>query len=157
MVIPAIFSFTGGADINAGPGLMFMTLPKVFGSIPITNLIGIRRRTSCLVTAVLLIGLGTLSALGYGVLAQMQIISMAFLDFFDFISNSVMMPVVAFLTCILVGYVIRPDTLIQEAEAEGAPFGGKRLFVFVIKYLVPVCIVAILISSVLSAFGVISI
>lgn len=157
MVIPAVFSFTGGADINAGPGLMFMTLPKVFGNIPITNLIGIRRRTSCLVTAVLLIGLGTLSALGYGVLAQMQIISMAFLDFFDFISNSVMMPVVAFLTCILVGYVIKPDTLIEEAEAEGAPFGGKRLFVFVIKYLAPVCIVAILISSVLSAFGVISI
>lgn len=188
MVIPAVFSFTGGADINAGPGLMFMTLPKVFGSIPLTNLIGflffllvffaaltsaisltetvvsilcdltgIRRRASCLITAVLLIGLGTLSALGYGVLAQVQIIGMAFLDFFDFISNSVMMPVVAFLTCILVGYVIRPDTLIQEAQAEGAPFGGKGLFVFVIKYLAPVCIVAILISSVLSAFGVISI
>lgn len=188
MVIPAVFSFTGGADINAGPGLMFMTLPKVFGSIPLTDLIGslffllvffaaltsaisltetvvsilcdltgIRRRASCLVTAAILIGLGTLSALGYGVLSQVQIIGMAFLDFFDFISNSVMMPVVAFLTCILVGYVIRPDTLIEEAQAEGAPFGGKGLFVFVIKYLAPVCIVAILISSVLSAFGVISI
>lgn len=188
MVIPAVFSFTGGADINAGPGLMFMTLPKVFGSIPLTDLIGslffllvffaaltsaisltetvvsilcdltgIRRRTSCLVTAAILIGLGSLSALGYGVLSQVQIIGMAFLDFFDFISNSVMMPVVAFLTCILVGYVIRPDTLIEEAQAEGAPFGGKGLFVFVIKYLAPVCIVAILISSVLSAFGIISI
>lgn len=188
MVIPAVFSFTGGADVNAGPGLMFMTLPKVFGSIPATNIIGalffllvllaaltssisltetvvsilcdktgMKRMTSCLITIGLLIGLGSLSVLGYGVLAQVQIIGMAFLDFFDFISNSVLMPVVAFLTCVLVGYVIKPATLIEEAEAEGAGFQGKKLFVFVIKYLAPVCIVAILISSVLSSFGVISI
>lgn len=188
MVIPAVFSFTGGADINAGPGLMFMTLPKVFGSIAATNIIGVlffllvlfaaltsaisltetvvsilcdktgmKRMTSCLITAVILVALGSLSALGYGPLAQVQIIGMAFLDFFDFISNSVLMPIVAFLTCILVGYVIKPAPLIEEAEAEGAPFQGKNLFVFVIKYLAPVCIVAILISSVLSAFGIISI
>lgn len=188
MVIPAVFSFTGGADINAGPGLMFMTLPKVFGSIAATNIIGVlffllvlfaaltsaisltetvvsilcdktgmKRMTSCLITAVILVALGSLSALGYGPLAQVQIIGMAFLDFFDFISNSVLMPIVAFLTCILVGYVVKPAPLIEEAEAEGAPFQGKNLFVFVIKYLAPVCIVAILISSVLSAFGIISI
>lgn len=188
MVIPAVFSFTGGADINAGPGLMFMTLPKVFGSIAATNVIGVlffllvlfaaltsaisltetvvsilcdktgmKRMTSCLITALILVGLGRLSALGYGPLAQVQIIGMAFLDFFDFISNSVLMPIVAFLTCILVGYIIKPAPLIEEAEAEGAPFHGKQLFVFVIKYLAPICIVAILISSVLSAFGIISI
>ena len=188
MVIPAVFSFTGGADINAGPGLMFMTLPKVFGSIAATNIIGVlffllvlfaaltsaisltetvvsilcdktgmKRMTSCLITVVILVALGSLSALGYGPLAQVQIIGMAFLDFFDFISNSVLMPIVAFLTCILVGYVVKPAPLIEEAEAEGTPFQGKKLFVFVIKYLAPVCIVAILISSVLSAFGIISI
>lgn len=188
MVIPAVFSFTGGADVNAGPGLMFMTLPKVFGSVPITNIIGtlffllvlfaaltsaislaetvvsilcdftgIKRMTGCLITAVILIGLGSFSALGYGPLAQIQIIGMAFLDFFDFISNSILMPVVAFLTCILVGYIIKPVSLIEEAEAEGASFRGKKLFVFVIKYLAPVCIVAILISSVLSSLGIISI
>ncbi|MCI8466514.1 MAG: sodium-dependent transporter [Lachnospiraceae bacterium] len=188
MVIPAVFSFTGGADVNAGPGLMFITLPKVFGSITITNIIGtlffllvlfaaltsaisltetvvsilcdktgMKRMTSCIVTAVILIALGSLSALGYGVLAQVQIIGMAFLDFFDFVSNSVLMPIVAFLTCVLVGYVIKPSAVIEEAEAEGASFKGKGLFVFVIKYLAPICIVAILISSVLSAFGIISI
>lgn len=118
---------------------------------------GIKRMTGCLITAVILIGLGSFSALGYGPLAQIQIIGMAFLDFFDFISNSILMPVVAFLTCILVGYIIKPVSLIEEAEAEGASFRGKKLFVFVIKYLAPVCIVAILISSVLSSLGIISI
>ena len=188
MIIPAVFSFTGGADINAGPGLMFITLPKVFGSIAITNIIGVlffvlvifaaltsaislmetvvsiicdktgmKRLASCIVTTIGIIALGSLSALGYGVLAQVQIIGMAFLDFFDFISNSVLMPVVALLTCILVGYVIKPAALIEEAEAEGAYFKGKKLFVVVIKYIAPVCIIAILITSVLSAFGFISI
>ena len=113
--------------------------------------------TSCIVTAVIIIALGSLSALGYGALAQVQIIGMAFLDFFDFVSNSVLMPIVAFLTCILVGYIIKPTAVIEEAEAEGASFKGKGLFIFVIKYLAPICIVAILISSVLSAFGIISI
>ena len=188
MIIPAVFSFTGGADINAGPGLMFITLPKVFGSIAITNIIGVlffvlvifaaltsaislmetvvsiicdktgmKRLASCIVTTIGIIALGSLSALGYGVLAQVQIIGMAFLDFFDFISNRVLMPVVALLTCILVGYVIKPAALIEEAEAEGASFKGKKLFVVVIKYIAPVCIIAILITSVLSAFGFISI
>lgn len=188
MVIPAVFSFTGGADINAGPGLMFMTLPKVFGSIAVTNIIGtlffllvlfaaltsaisltetvvsiicdktgMKRMTSCIVTAVILIVLGSLSALGYGILAQVEIIGMAFLDFFDFVSNSVLMPIVALLTCILVGYVVKPSILIEEAEAEGASFHGKKLFIFVIKYFAPVCIVAILISSILSTLGIISI
>ncbi len=186
MVIPAVFSF--GADVNAGPGLMFITLPKVFGSIAVTNIIGtlffllvlfaaltsaisltetvvsiicdktgMKRMTSCIVTALILIALGSLSALGYGALAQVQIIGMAFLDFFDFVSNSVLMPIVAFLTCILIGYIIKPSAVIEEAETEGASFKGKGLFIFVIKYLAPICIVAILISSVLSAFGIISI
>ncbi len=187
MIIPAVFSFTGGADINAGPGLMFMTLPKVFGSITITNIIGtlffllvffaaltssisltetvvsiicdktgMKRISSCIIAAVILLALGTLSALGYGVLSQIQIIGMAFLDFFDFVSNSVLMPIVAFITCILVGYVIKPKVIIDEAEESG-PFKGKKLFVIVIKYIAPICIIAILISSILNSLHIINI
>ncbi|MCD2491334.1 sodium-dependent transporter [Lacrimispora sp. NSJ-141] len=187
MIIPAVFSFTGGADINAGPGLMFMTLPKVFGSITITNIIGtlffllvffaaltssisltetvvsiicdktgMKRISGCIITAVILLALGTLSALGYGVLSQIQIIGMAFLDFFDFVSNSVLMPIVAFITCILVGYVIKPKAVIDEAEESG-PFKGKKLFVIIIKYIAPICIIAILISSILNSLHIINI
>ena len=187
MIIPAVFSFTGGADINAGPGLMFITLPKVFGNIGITNIIGalffllvffaaltssisltetvvsivsdktgLKRIPCCIIAIILILALGSLSALGYGSLAQVQIIGMAFLDFFDFISNSVLMPIVAFITCILVGYVIKPQAIIEEAET-GGKFTGKKLFIVVIKYIAPICIVAILISSVLNSFGIISI
>ena len=81
---------------------------------------------------------------------------MQFLDFFDFISNSVLMPLVALITCILVGYVIKPKALIEEIE-QGGKFKRKTLFTIVIKYLAPVCIVAILIFSVLEATGVIKV
>ena len=38
------------------------------------------------------------------------------IDFFDFISNSVLMPIVALLTCISIGFFIKPQTIIDEVE-----------------------------------------
>ena len=81
---------------------------------------------------------------------------MTFLDMFDFASNSVLMPIVALLTCIFVGYVMKPKALIEEIELTG-PFKAKTLFTVVIKYVAPVCIILILISSVLDALGIMKI
>ncbi len=83
----------------------------------------------------------------------MRQLALQFLDFFDFISNSVLMPIVAFLTCIFVGFIIKPKTIAEEVELSGT-FKRKGLFTFVIKYLAPICIILILISSVLDAFGI---
>ena len=66
------------------------------------------------------------------------------------------MPIVAFLTCIFVGYVIKPETLTEEIELTGK-FPRKKLFVVMIKYIAPVCIVLILVSSVLDALGIMKI
>ena len=81
---------------------------------------------------------------------------MTFLDFFDFISNSVLMPIVALLTCLFVGYVLKPKALIDEVEISGQ-FKRKGLFSVVIKYIAPICIVLILVFSVLEAMGKISV
>jgi NSS family neurotransmitter:Na+ symporter len=113
----------------------------------------IGRKLSCLLVFVFSVVLGLLSSLGYGVWAEVKIIGLQFLDFFDFISNSVLMPVVAFFTCVFVGYVIKPEAISEEVELSGK-FRRKALFNVVIKYIAPVCIVLILISSVLEAFGV---
>ena len=42
MIVPSVFIFSGGdtSTLNAGPGLMFITLPKVFASMPLWNIIG---------------------------------------------------------------------------------------------------------------------
>jgi NSS family neurotransmitter:Na+ symporter len=113
----------------------------------------LNRKLSCVLVLIGSILVGLLSTLGYSVWDNVKIIGMQFLDFFDFISNSVLMPIVAFLTCIFVGYVIKPSSIIEEVELN-AKFKKKHLFVFVIKYLAPVCIVLILISSLLDAFGI---
>ena len=81
---------------------------------------------------------------------------MDFLTFFDFISNSVIMPIVAFFTCIFVGYIIKTNTIIEEVELNGK-FKSKALFNGVIKYIAPICIILILVSSILSAMGIMNI
>lgn len=189
MVIPAVFAFSGGDEsaLGKGPGLMFVTLPKVFQSMAGGNIIGTvffilvlfaaltssislmetvvsifmdkfkwQRKTTCIFVFVLCIALGLPSCLGYGALKDIKIIGLAFLDFFDFISNSVIMPVVALLTCILIGYIIKPKALIEEIESTGE-FKRKKLFTIIIKYIAPVCIVAILVFSVLEGLGIIKI
>ena len=78
---------------------------------------------------------------------------MSILDMFDFASNSILMPIVALFTCIFIGYVIKPKCLIEEIELTG-PFKSKGMFTVIIKYIAPVCIVLILISSVLDGLGI---
>lgn len=189
MVIPAVFAFSGGdpGALNKGPGLMFVTLPKVFDTIKGGQVIGLaffilvlfaaltssislmetivsiftdkfkmKRSTACISVLLISLVLGIPSSLGNGIWDSIRILGMNFLDFFDFISNSVIMPVAAFITCIFVGYFIKPQSLIEEAEVSGK-FKAKKLFVVVIKYIAPICILLILISSVLSAFGIITI
>ena len=179
-----VFSGGDEAALGKGPSLMFVTLPKVFESMKGGSIIGaaffilvlfaaltssislmetvvsifqdklkLGRKTACVVVLALSVVLGIPSALGYGVWGGVKIIGMQFLDFFDFISNSVLMPIVALLTAIFVGYVIKPKSCIDEIEAT-APFKRKNLFVVVIKYIAPICIVLILLSSVLDAFGI---
>ena len=179
-----VFSGGTPEALGKGPSLMFVTLPKVFDSMYGGTYIGIaffllvlfaaltssislmetvvsivcdkfkvERKLSCLLVFVFSVILGLLSSLGYGLWGNIKIIGLQFLDFFDFISNSVLMPIVAFFTCIFVGYVIKPQSIADEIELSG-PFKRKKLFVVVIKYLAPVCIVLILLSSVLDAFGI---
>jgi len=117
----------------------------------------IDRKVSCIIVLVFSIVLGALSSLGEGPLNNVRLLSgMTFLDFFDFITNSVIMPIVALLTCFFVGYVIKPQAIIDELEIS-ASFKAKKLFVVMIKYIAPICILLILVSSLLSTFGIMTI
>jgi NSS family neurotransmitter:Na+ symporter len=60
------------------------------------------------------------------------------------------------MTCIFVGYIVKPDMFIEEIELT-EKFKRKKLFLVVIKYFAPICIVLILISSVLDALGIVKI
>ena len=100
--------------------------------------------------------LGAIVSLGFGPLSFIKIIGFGLLDFFDFISNSVLMPIVAFLTCVFIGFIVKPKTVIDEVRLN-SKFGREKLFVVMIRYIAPICLIAILVSSVLNALSIITI
>lgn len=189
MIIPAVFSFSGGDPdtLQAGPSLMFITIPKVFDSMGLGTVIGIlffllvlfaavtssialtesavstfedelgwgRKKATVLVGVIMLL-LGSLSSLGYGPLANVKILGMQFLDFFDFLTNSVMMPIAAIAICLLVSKVIGVKRIEEEVLHGESSFRRKKVFYIMIQYLCPIFAVIILISSIANAFGWIS-
>ena len=186
MIIPAVFAFSGGDPdaLNAGPSLMFITIPKMFESMGLSTVVGIlfftlvlfaaltssialtesavstfqdefgwgRKKATFILGGIMLV-LGSLSALGYGPLACVKIIGMQFLDFFDFLTNSVMMPIAAFAICILVSKVIGLNKIEEEVLNGEGKFRRKKIFNFMIKYLCPIFATIILLSSIANAFG----
>ncbi len=114
------------------------------------------RKKATVVVGAIMIALGSLSALGYGPLARVKIIGMQFLDFFDFLTNSVMMPIAAFTTCLLVSKVIGVKKIEEEVLHGEGTFRRKKIFNFMIQYFCPIFAAIILISSVANAFGWIS-
>ncbi len=189
MIIPAVFSFSGGdpSALKAGPALMFITIPKVFDSMGLGTFIGIAffvlvlfaaltssialtesavstlqdelgwsRNKATSMIGVSMVLLGSLSSLGYGPLANVAILGMQFLDFFDFLTNSVMMPIAAIASCVLVSRVIGVERIAQEVTLDGSPFRRKKIFNAMICFLCPFFAAIILISSIANAFGLIS-
>ena len=171
--------------LKAGPSLMFITLPKVFASMGMGRIIGIvffllvllaaltsaislaescvstledqlgwKRNIASVVIGIIIVVLGSFSALGFGMLDFVQILGMSILDFFDFLTNSLMMPIAALSTCILIVYVVGVDKIVEEVETS-SKFKRKGIYKFFIKYLAPICILIILISSIASVFGLI--
>lgn len=179
MIIPSVFVFSGGSSetLQQGPTLMFVMLPKVFDSMPGSNIFGLvffilvlfaaltsaislmetivsifmekfhAKRVPVSIAVMLAAFLFALpSTLGYGVWAEVKIFGYQILDFFDFISNNIAMPIVALITAILIGYAVKPQTVIDEVELNGK-FKSKKLYIFMIKFVVPICMAVILISS----------
>ena len=105
--------------------------------------------------AAVMVLVGIPSSLGYGAWASVKLFGMAFLDFFDFLSNSVLMPLAAFATCLLVLRVVGFDR-IEEEVTLSAPFRRQRLYRFFLKYLAPVCIAVIFLTSIADVLGIIS-
>ena len=188
MVIPAVFAFSTEAaeSLQAGPSLMFITLPKVFASIGAGTIAGIlffllvffaaltsaislletsvsslsqqfhiSRNKAIVIMAFVMLAFGTTSCLGYGVWDFISIFGMAFLDFYDFLTNSIMMPIAALATCILIIKVVGFQKIIDEVKIS-SPFKREKMYVFFMKYLASFFLIIILLSSVASVLGIIS-
>lgn len=183
MIIPTIYAFSGTEGMSEGPGLVFVSLPKVFnamgsfGSIiglafflilsfaAITSSVSVmeaivsslmdafhidRKKSSMIVIIYTLIA-GVIVCLGYnklffeielpnGTKAQL-------LDVFDYISNFCLMPVVAFATSILIGWVAKPKYVIDEVSQGKYKFNRKYLYIIMIKFATPILLFLLLLKA----------
>ena len=183
MIIPAVFVFSGLDGMSAGPGLMFVSLPKIFeamgaagpviGTIfflmvsfaAVTSSVSVmesivsniidrfhvsRKKGTVLVTIYACI-VGVIVCLGYNVLYfELKLPNGAvaqILDLMDYLSNNLLMPTVALLSCILIGWVVKPQTIIDEVTIGGYKFVRKKLYIVMVKFVAPVLLAALLLQS----------
>jgi len=185
MIIPAVFTFMGREGMSAsGPGLMFVSLPKVFAEMgsfgriigilffamvlfaALTSAISImeavvssfmdqfhisRTKATILETVIALV-MGVIVCFGYNICYfELKLPNGSVgqvLDVLDYVSNSVLMPIVAFLTCILIGWIVKPEYIISEITKNGEPFSRSGLLKVMIKYVAPVMLAVLFLKSI---------
>jgi NSS family neurotransmitter:Na+ symporter len=191
MIIPVVYMFavkTGmpvQKAMNAGPGLMFITLPNVFAGFgtagawigmvffllvifaaltsaislyeacvaSVCDLLNMKRRNATFFMFFVIAFLASFSALGYGPWANVTLFKMQFLDFFDFITNSALMPIVAVVTCVFVGWVIRPAAIEDEVLHGEKRFAAAGLYRVMVMYVAPILITLLLVSEICRNLG----
>jgi NSS family neurotransmitter:Na+ symporter len=183
MIIPSIYVFSGTDGMGAGPGLMFVSLPKVFSAMgpagvfvgaaffimaifaTLTSCISVleaivancmeifhasRKKTTLTLTVIYCIATAVI-ALGYSIFyVEVKLPNGSvgqLLDIMDYISNSFMMPFIAMLSSILIGWVVGPKWVTDEVQRNGEKFPRKKLYIFIIKYIAPIVMAVLFLQS----------
>ena len=112
------------------------------------------RKKALIIVFVFTFVAGFIINLGYNAAAFIEPLGpgTSMLDFADFISNSVIMPIVALLTCVFVGWIIKPKVIINEIKLS-SPFRAEKPWVIMIKYIAPILVTIILVAYVAAQFG----
>ena len=118
---------------------------------------GWKREKAVIITFLVTAIMGIVVCLGYNVLYFEAVLpntpagkNAQILDILDYISNYVLMPVISIATCIFVGWVLKPKTIIEEVKRNGEKFGREKLYVIMVKFVTP----ALLLILLLQALGV---
>lgn len=183
MIIPAVFVFSGLDGMAAGPGLMFVSLPKVFYQMgfagrmvgiiffllaafaALTSCISVlesitancmelfhteRKKTTGILSVIYLIATAVI-ALGYSVFyVEVGLPNGStgqLLDIMDYISNSFLMPFIALLSSILIGWIMKPSWIAEEMELNGTKFKRKKLYQIMICFVMPVIMAILFLQS----------
>lgn len=183
MIVPAVYVFSGTEGMSAGPGLMFISLPKVFNAMgKVGTLIGalffimvtfaaitssvsvmeaivsglmdkfhLTRKKSAVITTVYAVVGMLVVCFGYNIwyfeLKLPNGATAQILDVMDYLSNNIFMPLVAILSCILIGWVVKPKTVIDEVTRNGEKFGRKKLYIVMVKFVAPILLALLLLQS----------
>lgn len=153
--LPQVFETFPGGDIV---GALFficvffaaLTSAICMYEVPVAALMekfSIRRPAAVGIVTVFSIAVAVFVCLGYNVLDFVAIAGYNIFGMLDFFANSLLLPVVAILTCLLIGWIVKPKVVIDEIEDGGHVFKMKKIYLFVLKYFAPVAITLILLSN----------
>ena len=153
--LPQVFETFPGGDIV---GALFficvffaaLTSAICMYEVPVAALMekfNIKRPAAVGIVTVFSIAVAVFVCLGYNVLDFVAIAGYNIFGMLDFFANSLLLPVVAILTCLLIGWIVKPKVVIDEIEDGGHVFKMKKIYLFVLKYFAPVAITLILLSN----------
>ena len=158
--LPKVFDAMGGIGTVVGIAFFVMVFfAALTSSISIMEALvasfmdkfHMDRKKATLANALIALVVGIIVCMGYTAFyfeaSFGTVVAGQILDVLDYISNSVLMPVVAIATCILVGWVVKPKTIIDEVTRNGEAFGRKGLYVVMVKYITPVMLAVLLAKS----------
>lgn len=162
--LPMVFDAMPMGDFIGGAFFVLVFLAAITSSISLMEAVvsmfmdkfKLSRIKAVLTIYVIVLVLGIPSALGYGIWSHITILGMDFLTFFDYISNSVMMPILAIATCVLAGWFMNLKDIEDEITKNGEEFKRRGIFRVMIKYIAPVFLFVILVFYTLAQFGFIS-
>ena len=113
----------------------------------------LRKKATLLVAAIVGI-VGLIVCLGYNALYFEAILpntpagkNAQVLDILDYLSNYILMPVVSIATCIFIGWILKPKTIIDEVTHGGHKFGREKLYVVMVKFVTPVLLTLLLLQA----------
>ncbi|MDE6244153.1 MAG: sodium-dependent transporter [Treponemataceae bacterium] len=183
MIIPAVYAFSDINGMKAGPGLIFISLPKIFMQMksigPVvailffllvafaaqTSAVSVmeaiisslcdrfrfKRKLACIVVTVYAFVFGVIVCLGYNMfyfeLTLPNGTKGQILDLFDYMSNTVLMPIVAIATCVLIGWVLKCSTITDEVKIGAEKFGREHLYIVMTKYIVPLILIVLFVQA----------
>ena len=163
IALPKVFAKMGSVGVLVGAVFFLMVLFAALTSAVsvmeaiVSGLIdrfGWSRHKAVVIEGIAALVLGIIVCLGYNVFyfeaTLPNGVTAQILDIFDYISNYILMPVVAISTCILVGWILKPEVIIAEITRNGEHFTRKNLYVVMVKYIAPLLLTILL----LGAFGV---
>ena len=186
LMVPAVYCFLGAQGLeNAGPSLMFKTLPKVFycmgvpgkfigllffvlvlfaaitSSVSIMEAVvcmiidkfSLKRKTACIIVFAVSLIFGIIICLGYNSfninITLPDGTRGSLLELFDWFINNILMPITGIITCIIVGWIIKPKTVIDEVMLSTEKFKREKMYTVMIKYIAPILLVIIIVCGVM--------
>lgn len=158
ITLPNVFMAMPGGQVIGSLFFLLVILAALTSSISLLETVAsiiserfnLTRVQSSLISTASIIVLGMLSVLGYSNWSAVKLFGMQFLDFFDFITNNLIMPIVAFITCILVGYVVKIKFIEDEVTLGGKPFKARGMYRIMVRLICPACMILILLGSFIS-------